>query len=176
MKSLVIRSALFALVAACSGSKRPDNSTPQPAPAAPAETSTQVTDDAATMPAPPTEGTDPADVPHGMTSGPAFDVRSGAVVDDEDARRADLSRVAQGAPDAGIGGRDAGAPTRDAGAGRDAGAVRDGGAGDASAPGGAPIGDAGAPSPSPTPSRPPGPGSAPPPGSPPTPAPPTSPR
>jgi hypothetical protein len=124
MKSLVASSVLFAVVAACSGPKKPDNSVPvgeQPLP----PPSSQVTADAgATVPSPPSpEGEAPSDTPQGNV------------------RRAESAQVAQATPDAGIGGmpvRDAGAPggvdagarvpARDAGAPGDAGAARDAGA------------------------------------------------
>src|SRR6188768_1880032 len=108
MTRLVVRSALFALVAACSGSKHADESTP-PAPAVtPANGSSQTGDDAAAVPPPPTEGSQPSDIPHGTTE---------HVADDQ--------RVAQAPPDAGVRApmRDAGAPgtPRDAASGADAG-------------------------------------------------------
>src|SRR5690348_16640471 len=97
MKRFVFRSGLFALVAACSGSKHADESTPKVAPVAPAGSATQVSDDAASIPQPPIEGSQPSDVPHGA-------------LDDESARHPDPTRIAQAISDAGVGGRDAGAP------------------------------------------------------------------
>lgn len=104
MTRLVIASALFALLSACSGSKHADESTPQPA--APTNGSaSQTTDDAASVPAPPIEGSQPSDVPQGAI------------------HETDEQRVAQAPPDAGVRApvRDAAAP--DAARGADAGSA-----------------------------------------------------
>ena len=125
---------VLALAAACSGPKRSDDSTPpeQVAPA-PAGSATDVNPDAGVVPAPPPEGSQPSDIPHGTSA----------------LRRAEASRIAQLPSDAGApGARDAGAPMRDAAAPSPA---RDAGLRDAA--GGLPI-DAGGPAPGAPPTSP----------------------
>ncbi|HLL21077.1 MAG TPA: hypothetical protein VK427_03050 [Kofleriaceae bacterium] len=121
MTRSVLPSVLFGLVVGCSGPKHADNTAP--AATQPAPTSTQASDDASRIPTPPTEGSGPADVPHGSRIAPSREVaqatRDAGIGGGGDRTTPGRDAGTGGAGDAGVGGRDAGG----GGGGGDAGAA-----------------------------------------------------